>query len=56
VLQLIGQGMSTREIASALDVSVKTVEAHREHLKRKLDLGSSAELLRYAVVRFMGNA
>jgi DNA-binding NarL/FixJ family response regulator len=54
VLQLIGQGMNTRDIASAMHVSVKTIEAHRENLKRKLGLSSGAELLRYAIVRFLG--
>ncbi|HZN59059.1 MAG TPA: response regulator transcription factor [Planctomycetota bacterium] len=53
VLQLMGQGLSPREIATALNVSIKTVDAHKENLKRKLDLGSAAELLRYAVIRFM---
>ncbi len=56
VLQLIGQGMGTREIATALHVSIKTVEAHRENLKRKLNLGNGPELLRYAVLRFSGDA
>ena len=54
VLQLLGQGMSSREIADAMHISVKTVESHREHLKRKLGLGSGDELLRYAVHRFLG--
>ena len=54
VLQLLAQGTNTRDIASALHVSVKTVEAHRENLKRKLGLASGAELLRYAVIRFLG--
>ena len=54
VLQLLGQGMSSREIADAMHISVKTVESHREHLKRKLGLGSGDDLLRYAVHRFLG--
>ncbi|HEY7120620.1 MAG TPA: response regulator transcription factor [Tepidisphaeraceae bacterium] len=49
VLRCIGQGMSTREIAEDLFISVKTVEAHREHIKQKLGLMSSGELLRYAI-------
>jgi DNA-binding NarL/FixJ family response regulator len=53
VLQLIAQAMSTREIAASMHISVKTVEAHRENLKRKLDLSSTTELLRYAVLRFI---
>ena len=54
VLQLIGQGLATRDIAAALHISIKTVEAHREHIKRKLNLPTGDELLRYAVFRFYG--
>ena len=49
VLQLLGQGKGTREIASNLSLSTKTVEAHRANIKRKLDLKSGSELVRYAV-------
>ena len=49
VLRCVGRGMSTREIAEELFISVKTVEAHREHIKAKLGLVSSGELLRYAI-------
>ena len=49
VFQLLGGGKPVREIAKALHISVKTVEAHREHIKQKLNLRSSAELIRYAV-------
>jgi len=49
VFQLIGRGMSTRAIADALFLSVKTIETHREHIKRKLGLTSAPELLRYAI-------
>ncbi len=49
VLRCVGQGLSTREIAEELFISVKTVEAHREHIKAKLGLVSSGELLRYAI-------
>jgi DNA-binding NarL/FixJ family response regulator len=49
VLRCIGRGLSTREIAEELFISVKTVEAHREHIKGKLSLVSSGELLRYAI-------
>jgi len=41
--------MSSREIGDELFIRVKTVEAHREHIKQKLSLPSSAELLRYAI-------
>ena len=56
VLQLMARALSTREIAATMHVSVKTVEAHRENLKRKLGLNSGVELLRYAVIRFLGEA
>jgi DNA-binding NarL/FixJ family response regulator len=49
VFHCIGQGMRLSEIAERLYVSVKTVEAHREHIKQKLNLRSSNELLRYAI-------
>lgn len=49
VLRSIGNGMSSREIAEALFISVKTVEAHREHIKSKLELANSSGLLRYAI-------
>jgi DNA-binding NarL/FixJ family response regulator len=49
VFQLLGQGSTVRELAKTLHVSVKTVEAHREHIKKKMNLKSSAELLRYAI-------
>ncbi|HZN64961.1 MAG TPA: response regulator transcription factor [Tepidisphaeraceae bacterium] len=49
VFQLLGEGKAVREIAESLFVSVKTVEAHREHIKQKLKLKTSAELLRYAI-------
>ena len=52
VLQLIGQGHTPREIAAMMNISTKTVDAHREHLKRKLNLESVSELLRYATLRF----
>ncbi len=50
VLTLIGHGLSTREIASQLNLSIKTVETHSGHLKEKLGLKSARELLRYAVI------
>jgi DNA-binding NarL/FixJ family response regulator len=49
VLRCVGRGMSTREIAEELFISIKTVEAHREHIKQKLGLLTSGELLRYAI-------
>jgi DNA-binding NarL/FixJ family response regulator len=48
VFELIGNGKSTRQIAELLHRSVKTVEAHREHIKEKLALDNAAELNRLA--------
>ena len=49
VFQLIGQGLGTKDIASKLRVSVKTVEVHRVNIKRKLGLASASELIHFAV-------
>ena len=49
VLRLLGQAMSTRQIANELHLSVKTIESHRAHLKQKLNLQSGAELIQYAL-------
>jgi len=49
VLELLGGGSSTSQIADKLCLSVKTIETYREHLKHKLSLGSGQELLRYAI-------
>lgn len=49
ILGLLGQGASSKQIARELDLSVRTVEAHRQSIKRKLDLDGQAELIRYAV-------
>ncbi|MBI5486572.1 MAG: response regulator transcription factor [Deltaproteobacteria bacterium] len=49
VLQLLAEGMSAKEIAGALHVSVKTVETHRANIMDKLDIHSIAGLTRYAV-------
>lgn len=49
VLNLLGSGMSTAEIAAHLRRSVKTIEAHRENIKAKLGLRHANELMRYAV-------
>lgn len=49
VLSLIGRGMSSREAAESLGLSVKTVETHRQSLKRKLNLATNAQLLQYAI-------
>jgi DNA-binding NarL/FixJ family response regulator len=49
VLTLIGRGLSSREAAAALGVSIKTVESHRQSLKRKLNLLTNARLLQYSI-------
>ena len=49
VLELISKGLGSREVASALHLSIKTVESHREHIKTKLGLTRAAELVNYAL-------
>lgn len=49
VLRRIGSGDSTRQIAERLHLSVKTVESYQAHLKEKLSLRNSRELVQYAV-------
>jgi DNA-binding NarL/FixJ family response regulator len=48
VFQLLGSGLGTKKIAEALNLSVKTIETHRENIKRKLGLRSGAELIELA--------
>ena len=48
VLQLIAQGKSRREMGEILHVSMKTIEFHKNHLKKTLKLKTNAELIRYA--------
>jgi DNA-binding NarL/FixJ family response regulator len=49
IIQLVAEGKSNKEAALILDVSVKTIEAHRANLMRKLHLRSFSDLVRYAV-------
>lgn len=49
VFQLIGQGLSTKEIADKLHVSAKTIEVHRVNIKQKLKVATAPELIRFAV-------
>lgn len=49
VLQLIAEGKANKETASELSIGLKTVEKHREHLMRKLDIHDTAGLTRYAI-------
>jgi len=48
-LQLITEGKSTKEVADALNVNVKTIETHRRNIMEKLNLHSVAELTKYAI-------
>jgi DNA-binding NarL/FixJ family response regulator len=49
VLQLIAEGKANKETASELNIGIKTVEKHREHLMQKLDIHDTAGLTRYAI-------
>jgi DNA-binding NarL/FixJ family response regulator len=49
VVQLLAEGKTSKEVATALNLSVKTAETHRTNVMRKLDLHSVADLVRYAV-------
>lgn len=48
VFGLIGRGRTTRQIAQSMNLSIKTIESHREHIKRKLAIATSAELAQRA--------
>jgi DNA-binding NarL/FixJ family response regulator len=49
VLGMIGRGVSSRDIAASLSLSVKTIESHRLAIKRKLNLTTNAQLVQYAI-------
>jgi DNA-binding NarL/FixJ family response regulator len=49
VLRLVGQGATSKDIAQHLRISPKTAQAHRDNLKQKLNLRSTAEMVRYAI-------
>lgn len=49
ILLQLAQGKSNKEVAMALDISVRTVETHRKNIKRKLGISSTAGLTRYAM-------
>jgi DNA-binding CsgD family transcriptional regulator len=49
VFELIGRGGDAHEIGDKLGISSRTVDAHRTHIREKLGLADSAELMRYAV-------
>jgi DNA-binding NarL/FixJ family response regulator len=54
VLTLLGRGYGTREIAEKLLLSIKTVEAHRERIKKKMGLKNGVELMRFAILSTVG--
>jgi DNA-binding NarL/FixJ family response regulator len=49
VVQLVAEGATTKEIAARLNLSGKTVSTHREHIKKKLGIGTIAGLTKYAL-------
>jgi len=49
ILSGLARGLSSKQLAKELDLSVRTVEAHRQNIKRKLNLAGQAELIKYAV-------
>ena len=49
IIQLIAEGKATKEVADLLGISFKTAETHRTNLMRKLNLHSTADLVRYAI-------
>ena len=49
IVQLLAEGLTNKEVATKLNISVKTAETHRTNIMRKLDLHSVSELVRYAV-------
>ncbi len=55
ILALVGEGLSNKEIAERLVISLSTVQTHVGHITDKLDLGSRTELIRYAIRHGLGN-
>ena len=49
ILSGLAKGLSSKQLARDLELSVRTVEAHRQNIKRKLGLEGQAELIKYAV-------
>jgi DNA-binding NarL/FixJ family response regulator len=49
VLELLGKGFGTRDIAEKLSLSVKTIETHRAHIKEKLGFKEAGEMVRFAI-------
>ncbi len=49
VLKLIGEGATTKDVAQRLGISLKTAQAHRDNIKQKLELRSTAAMVQYAI-------
>jgi DNA-binding NarL/FixJ family response regulator len=49
IVQLLAEGKSNKDVARALDISVKTVETHRSNIMRKMEFASLSDLVRYAI-------
>jgi DNA-binding NarL/FixJ family response regulator len=49
VLQLIVEGLANKQVAAELEISIKTVEKHRQQVMNKLDIHDVANLTRYAI-------
>jgi DNA-binding NarL/FixJ family response regulator len=56
ILRSLADAMTSRQIAETLGMSVRTVETHRQNIRRKLGLAGQAELIKYAVERCRGPA
>jgi DNA-binding NarL/FixJ family response regulator len=56
VLHLIGKGMSTRETARLLNVSMKTIESHRQRIKGKINLRNGTQLIQFAINWFVAES
>ena len=56
ILQLIGEGKGTKEIATLLNLSVKTIQFHKSCLMQELDIHTTAELIRYAIMQGFADA
>ena len=48
ILSRVAKGLSSKAISNELNISVRTVETHRQNIKSKLDLNTTAELTKYA--------
>lgn len=56
ILRCLARGLASKQIAETLGMSVRTVETHRQNIRRKLGLAGQAELIKYAVERCAGPA